>query len=677
MKSTILSLVHTTAWVGVSVFTLCLASCSQNSDSEQQQIQANSTASNESVAQNSSAATSHEVIPGSDSKMASGVDQGPSTRDSNPVDYESSETKTDFQELVLSDKVESIATSASQEWADSAQQTMNPANDGWDTELFAEQASAQEKHLGKLLLMAELPSLEEAASIVANNFSCTALRPADRQEVFRDENVLVQRSTPQQVEVAHHGPQGLIDALSELTTSLSDATDKHFKFKLFRVTPAGDRVETTSYFEISGLVEETAIQRTSTWNCEWAPSESNGPPKLLSVKIEDYEEVVVSNSHQTLFSDVSESAFRNISDYKQQFQYGVDHWRARLENYFGIFFDGLHGLALADVNADGLDDLYVCEPGGLPNRLFLQTADGLVRDASEKSGINFLNPSRSALFIDLDNDGDQDCILPFKGEVLFFANDGTGKFARKQRIPVKGQIAYSLAAADYDQDGRLDVYACYYHGLSEDESNRLPAPIPLHDARTGGPNHLFRNLGNWKFQDITNEVGLDHNNDRWSYAAAWEDYDNDGDLDLYVANDFGRNNLYRQDQGKFSDVAAQANAEDMNFGMSATFGDYDRNGFMDLYVSNMFSAAGGRITFQPEFQNEGQEQVKSAFQQMVRGNTLLKNNGDGTFSDVTSSAKVSMGRWAWGSLFADVNNDGWDDLLVANGFVTGTLPGDL
>jgi hypothetical protein len=91
----------------------------------------------------------------------------------------------------------------------------------------------------------------------------------------------------------------------------------------------------------------------------------------------------------------------------------------------------------------------------------------------------------------------------------------------------------------------------------------------------------------------------------------------------------------------------------------------------------MFSAAGGRVTFQPGFQTDGADDVKAIYQRMVRGNTLLENAGDGTFRDVSASANVTMGRWAWGSQFADINNDGWEDLLVANGFVTGHLPGDL
>ena len=100
----------------------------------------------------------------------------------------------------------------------------------------------------------------------------------------------------------------------------------------------------------------------------------------------------------------------------------------------------------------------------------------------------------------------------------------------------------SLAAADFDEDGDLDVYACCYSQRAT--SPLMGRPVPYHDANNGGRNLLFRNDGRWRFQDVTRQVGLDENNRRFSFAACWEDYDNDGDLDLYVANDYGRNNLY-------------------------------------------------------------------------------------------------------------------------------------
>ncbi|MED5419012.1 MAG: VCBS repeat-containing protein, partial [Verrucomicrobiota bacterium] len=172
-------------------------------------------------------------------------------------------------------------------------------------------------------------------------------------------------------------------------------------------------------------------------------------------------------------------------------------------------------------------------------------------------------------------------------------------------------------------------------------------------------------------------TGLDQNNRRWSFAAAWEDYDEDGDQDLYVANDYGRNNLYRNDNGKFVDVAASAGVEDSASGMSAAWGDYDRDGRMDLYVANMFSAAGSRITTQKQFKTGTRQEIRDRFRRFARGNTLFRNTGEG-FEDVSVQAGVTLGRWAWSSNFVDLNNDAWPDFVVANGYLSSeTDSGDL
>lgn len=569
-----------------------------------------------------------------------------------------------------------IATPTSVDMLTQMQQDIDPSSDGWDSEVFAERAGNQLKHLGNIFL-GDRQEAEQLDHYLASGFSCTPLRPAALEASFQEDDLEVRTATQLPNATELEGTSGFKEATAELSKPFEAAQDKHVKFKVFRVYLDENWIETTTYFELGGDTPTGSLQQNATWRCRWERDLTAEAPKLLSIQITEFSETECRNAQQTLFSDCTRSIFHGLEAFEQQLAFGIDYWRSRLENYLNIYYDGHHGLSVADVNGDGLDDLYVCEPGGLPNRLFLQQADGTLQDYSSESGIDFYNYTRSALFVDLDNDGDQDLILPSMGRVHLFENDGEAHFSRRLSLESHGQTAYSLAAADYDEDGDLDFYGCFYHGIGEDEADRLPAPYPYHDARTGGPNHLFRNEGNWKFRDATSEVGLDHNNDRWSFAAAWEDYDNDGDIDLYVVNDFGRNNLYRQEAGRFHDVAAEASAEDMNFGMSAAFGDFNRDGLMDIHVSNMFSSAGGRITFQEDFKEGASVQLKAAYQQMARGNTLLQNQGDGSFRDVSVDAGVTMGRWAWASLFADVNNDGWEDLLVANGFVTGKLSDDL
>ena len=213
------------------------------------------------------------------------------------------------------------------------------------------------------------------------------------------------------------------------------------------------------------------------------------------------------------------------------------------------------------------------------------------------------------------------------------------------------------------------------------------AGFVVHDANNGGNNILFQNQiqaeGDWRFVDVTQKTGLNANNHRHSLAAAWDDFDNDGDQDLYVANDYGRDNLYRNDASsdgtsrKFVDISTSANVEDSATGMSITWGDYDRDGWMDAFVSNMWSSAGNRIAFQDQFRQKASPETKRRIQRLARGNTLLKNQGDGTFTDQSAPAGIEMGRWAWGSHFIDLNNDGWEDVLMSNGYITTGDTGDL
>jgi hypothetical protein len=477
------------------------------------------------------------------------------------------------------------------------------------------------------------------------------------------------------------GAAGFSETLRQLMAALEIGANLRTKFKLFHIERRDAYFTTSLYCEASGGTNAVGRQLTSTWICHWSYPAPDPPqaPMLKRVDLERYEEVEITISGGRLFADCTESALAGNAAYAQQIIPGINHWLTRIPREFMGQF-GHHGIAVGDVNGDGLDDLYVCDAGGLPNRLFVQQTDGTALDLSEPSGMNLLEDSLGALLIDIDNDGDQDLAVATDSLLQLAENDGTGRFTLRRGIDADTD-PYSLSAADYDSDGDLDIYVCGYKANRQDPMNRgLPFPLPYHDANNGGRNYLLRNDGDFRFEDVTRSTGLDENNRRFSLAAAWEDFDNDGDVDLYVANDFGRNNLYRNDGGHFTDVAGAAGVEDHAAGMSVSWGDYNHDGRMDLYVSNMFSAAGNRVTYQRRFGEGLASQTVSHLRRMARGNTLFDNVSDNegaAFRDTSVEAAVTMGRWAWSSKFVDLNNDGWQDLIVANGYVTNDDSGDL
>jgi len=306
---------------------------------------------------------------------------------------------------------------------------------------------------------------------------------------------------------------------------------------------------------------------------------------------------------------------------------------------------------MGDINGDGLEDIYLAQQGGMPNKLLIHQPDGTVRDFSNESGTNFLDNTRGVLICDFDNDNDQDLAVTIGSSILIAYNNGHGIFDTHQalRMPNSADI-YSIAAGDPDNDGDLDLYACRYvlGGIMGG------VPSPYHDANNGAENLFWRNDGDRKWKECANEVGLNDNNRKFSMAAAWYDLEQDGDLDLYVANDFGRNNLYVNDgNGHFKDYASALYADDIGAGMGIDIQDYDCDGDNDLLITNMFSAAGSRIATQNErFMHGEAKSVHAEYVRHARGNTLLEKSGD-AFQDKTNSAKMAVGGWGWGASFFD------------------------
>jgi Flp pilus assembly protein TadD len=418
-------------------------------------------------------------------------------------------------------------------------------------------------------------------------------------------------------------------------------------------------------------------QRTGAWELDWR----QGPEAQWKVTRWIAREERRSLLSGPGFVDVTARSFRDAPSVAAQLARGVDDWRTALDGAFGVDIYGNHGISVGDFDNDGFDDIYVCQPAGLPNRLYRNRGNGTFEDVSAKAGIDVLDATSCALFVDLRNSGHQDLIVVRTNGPLLFLNNGDGTFSLKPDAfrfvnPPQGALT-AAAAADYDGDGFVDIYFClysYYQGLSE-----YQYPTPYYDAQNGPPNFLFHNRGDWTFEDVTEASGLNAANTRYTLACAWNDFDNDGFPDLYVVNDFGRKVLYRNlGNGKFEDVSRQVNVEDAGEGMSSTWFDYDNDGREDLYVVNMWEAAGKRVTAQTAFMPGVAESIRKVYQQDAEGNTLLRNQGPKrSFSDVTEGSGTRVGGWNWSSAAWDVDGDGFSDLYVANGFISGPIREDL
>ncbi len=419
-------------------------------------------------------------------------------------------------------------------------------------------------------------------------------------------------------------------------------------------------------------------ERVGSWQMEWSRDESN------AWKVHRWEsgEEIQSVGGSTGFLDVTTQALGSNDSYQQQMLRGTDYWRTIVDGASGIDVYGNNGIAAGDYDNDGFDDFYVCQPAGLPNRLYRNRGDGTFEDVTEKAGVAVLDNTACALFADFDNRGLQDLLVVCGTGPLLFMNQGDGTFALKHdafkfaRTP-EGTFTHT-AVADYDGDGRLDVYFCtymYYLGLDQ-----YHYPIPYYDARNGPPNCLFHNEGNGTFVETTESAGLNADNNRYSFACAWGDAGNNakGLPDLCIANDFGVSQLYRNNgDGTFAVVSEQSHIEDVGAGMSAAWADFDNDGKQDIYIASMWEAAGQRVSQQSQFHAEAPQRIRKLYQRHAEGNALYHNLGDGTFQNIGKQAGVAMGRWSWSSDFWDFDHDGYSDLYVANGYISAVEKDDV
>jgi tetratricopeptide (TPR) repeat protein len=441
--------------------------------------------------------------------------------------------------------------------------------------------------------------------------------------------------------------------------------------------PPGGNLRTRVRYEFVGTGQGFhREQRVGWWDLEWEAM----PPDQYQVRTWHWSDETRCRSAKPWYQDIAPDAFTHASSYSKQMLRSVDDWRTILDGACGIDIYGHNGVSVGDIDGDGFDDLYVCQPAGLPNRLYRNRGDGTFEDITESSGVGLLENTACAIFADFDNDGRQDLIVVRASGPLLFLNQRGGKFRLKPNAfqfanPPQGTFT-GAAAADYDRDGWLDIYFClyaYYQGAGQ-----YKYPSPYYAAENGPPNFMLRNNRDGTFRDVTAQAGLNQNNTRYSFCCGWNDFNRDGWPDLYVVNDFGRKNLYRNNgDGTFTDVAPQAGVEDVGAGMSVSWFDYDNDGVEDLYVADMWTAAGERISTQAIFQPDAGPEIRALYQKHALGNSIFRNRGDGSFQDSTTLGGAGLGGWSWSSDAWDFDHDGFPDLYIANGMISGPIRDDL
>lgn len=461
---------------------------------------------------------------------------------------------------------------------------------------------------------------------------------------------------------------GKADFLAALSARFSDVQFLWAEFKLTAVDAKTGGLATQIRYDLVGAGTGChRRQRVGRMDLAWRRG-SGGEWQVSEWRLMNETH---SQSSAPIFEEITGETLGANDSFRRQLSHGVDYWRTILDGASGIDIYGNFGVAVGDIDNDGWDDLYICQPAGLPNRLYRNRGDGTFEDVTTRAGVGVIDSSPSALFADIDNDGRQDLIVVRGNGPLLFLNQGDGTFRLKEgafKFAQSAQGTFTGAAlADYDRDGWLDVYFClysYYQG-----PDRYRYPVPYYSAENGPPNFLFHNNHDGTFADVTRETGLDRDNHRFSFACGWCDYDGDGWPDLYVANDFGKKNLYRNNgNGTFTDVAEQEGVLDTGAGMSVCWLDYNNDGKQDLYVADMWTAAGLRMTQLDRFMPNAPEGVRDLYRKHAMGNSLFRNTGG--FENETAASGAGMGRWAWSSDAWDFDQDGFPDLYIANGMIS-------
>jgi hypothetical protein len=350
-------------------------------------------------------------------------------------------------------------------------------------------------------------------------------------------------------------------------------------------------------------------------------------------------------------------------------------------HYKPVHYDHGNGIAVADVDGDGLYDIYfVSQLGG--NELWKNLGGGKFKNITKEAAVGMAGRvCVTASFADIDNDGDQDLFVTTvrKGNVLF-ENDGEGHFKNISKEAGVDLVAHSSGAVflDYDKDGLVDLLLCNVGKYTSDERWPDGAYVGLQDAFFGQmfPERsefpvLYKNMGHTHFKDVTEELGIHPRS--WSGDATFTDLNGDGWPDLYILNMQGHDHYFENEGGKkFVDKTAEYFPMSPWGTMGIKFFDYDNDGRMDLFLTDMHSdMMGSRAPDEEKSKTPGEhiesdDYLAGERNTFIFGNAFFHNLGEGKFEEI--SDRLGMENyWPWGMSVGDINADGWDDVFISSG----------
>jgi enediyne biosynthesis protein E4 len=348
-------------------------------------------------------------------------------------------------------------------------------------------------------------------------------------------------------------------------------------------------------------------------------------------------------------------------------------------NYMPVHYDHGNGTAVADVDGDGLYDIYfVNQVGG--SELWKNLGAGKFRNITQEAGVGLADRiSVAAAFADIDNDGDQDLfVTTVRGGNVLFENDGHGHFKDISKEAGVDLVSHSSGAVffDYDNDGLLDLLVCNVGRYTSNEKGADGEYVGLRDAFHGHmhPDRfeypvLYKNMGHNRFKDVTAEVGLHPRG--WCGDASFADLNGDGRPDLFFLNMMGHSHYYENVDGqKFVEKTEQSFPKTPFGSMGLKFLDFDNDGRPDLFITDMHSDMFADVEPEREKQKDSAVPPETFLgappDSFTFGNALYHNLGDGKFEESSDRLGVEN-YWPWGPSTGDINADGWDDIFIPSG----------